>query len=139
MAKEYTDHEIETILKKYKTWEAQASILEKLPSMTAVYSGMPHGSGISNQTQNLAVEKVGVPKATKHLIEVIDIAYNALDEQCKELVTLFYFEGKYNNGVMEKMNISTKQLRILKEKSRTRFKEVFSVVPFDLMEYYRQA
>lgn len=139
MGKEYTDQEIETILKKYKTWEAQANILEKLPSMTAAYTGMPHGSGVSNQTQNLAVERAGIPKATKDLVEVIDIAYNALDEQCKEVVTLFYFEGKVNNGVMEKMHIGTKQLRNLKEKARNKFKEVFLVVPFDLMEYYRKA
>jgi ArpU family phage transcriptional regulator len=137
MPKLYTDSEIETILRKYKTWEAQANILEKLPSMTAAYTGMPHGSGVSNQTQNLAVARAGVPKVARDLVEVIDKAYNALDDECKEMVKLYYFEGRYNNGVMEEMKIGTKQLRNLKSKAKDKIKEVFEVIPFDLMEYYR--
>jgi len=130
MPKLYTDSEIETILRSYPRLKSQASIEEEklfglFPSMTASYEGMPHGSGISNQTANLGVKRASIPQTSRQ-VRAIELAYNALTSECKELVELFYYQRLRKYEVQSRMSISEDQFRYRKRESLNLINEILS-------------
>jgi hypothetical protein len=130
MTKLYTDNEVEIILRSYPRLKSQASIEEEqlfglFPSMTASYEGMPHGSGISNQTANLGVKRASIPQTSRQ-VRAIELAYNALTSECKELVDLFYYQRLKKYEVQSKMSISDEQFRFRKRDSLNSINEILS-------------
>jgi DNA-directed RNA polymerase specialized sigma24 family protein len=106
-----TDREIEDILRDYPVIKAQATIKQEnlynlFPSVTAVWSDMPHGHDTSDSTGNIAVKRMSEPLEVKQS-RAIEIACNALTSDCRELVKLYYFE-KWRRGtvIYDKMHIS---------------------------------
>lgn len=130
MPKLYTDSEIETILRSYPRLKSQASIEEEqlfglFPSMTASYEGMPHGSGISNQTANLGVKRASIPQTSRQ-VRAIELAYNALTDECKMLVELFYYQRLRKYEVQSRMSISEQQFRYRKYESLETVNQILS-------------
>jgi len=130
MPKLYTDSEIEVILRSYPRLKSQASIEEEqlfglFPSMTASYEGMPHGSGISNQTANLGVKRASIPQTSRQ-VRAIELAYNALTSECKELVDLFYYQRLRKYEVQTRMTISEDQFRYRKREALSLINEILS-------------
>lgn len=130
MAKLYTDSEIETILRSYPRLKSQASIEEEqlfglFPSMTASYSGMPHGSGISNQTANLGVKRASIPQTSRQ-VRAIELAYNALTSEHKEFVSLYYYQRLKKYEVQSMMSISAEQFRYRKRDALNNINEILS-------------
>lgn len=130
MPKLYTDSEIEIILRSYPRLKSQASIEEEklfglFPSMTASYDGMPHGSGISNQTANLGVKRASIPQTSRQ-VRAIELAYNALTDSCKELVELFYYQRLRKYEVQSRMSISDQQFRYRKNDALDVINEILS-------------
>jgi len=115
----YTDNEIESILRSYPRLLSQSKIeQEKLfglfPSMVASYDGMPHSTGISNQTANLAVKRADIPQTSRQ-VRAIELAYNALTSECKTLVDLYYYQRLKKYEVQTEMSISDEQFRCRKK------------------------
>jgi DNA-directed RNA polymerase specialized sigma24 family protein len=130
MAKLYTDNEIETILRSYPRLKSQASIEEEklfglFPSVTASYDGMPHSTGISNQTANLGVKRASIPQTSRQ-VRAIELAYNALTSECKELVDLYYYQRLKKYEVQTKMCISDQQFRCRKYDALEVINEILS-------------
>jgi DNA-directed RNA polymerase specialized sigma subunit len=131
MPKLYTDSEIETILRSYPRLKSQASIEEEklfglFPSMTASYEGMPHGSGISNQTANLGVKRASIPQTSRQ-VRAIELAYNALDNDCKKLISKYYYERQRRYEVMSTMNIGRDQFGRYRRKALDELNEILSI------------
>lgn len=131
MPKLYTDSEIETILRSYPRLKSQASIEEEklfglFPSMTASYEGMPHGSGISNQTANLGVKRASIPQTSRQ-VRAIELAYNALDNDCKKLISKYYYERQRRYEVMCSMNIGRDQFGRYRRKALDELNEILSI------------
>jgi hypothetical protein len=130
LAKLYSDSEVETILRSYPRLKSQASIEEEklfglFPSMTASYEGMPHGSGISNQTANLGVKRASIPQTSRQ-VRAIELSYNALTSECKELVDLFYYQRLRKYEVQTRMSISDQQFRYRKNDAINVINEILS-------------
>jgi DNA-directed RNA polymerase specialized sigma subunit len=130
MDKLYTDNEIEVILRSYPRLKSQSAIEEEqlfglFPSMTASYEGMPHGSGISNQTANLGVKRASIP-TTSRQVRAIELAYNALNEDCKDLIKKYYYERQRRTDVMCNMKISRDQFSRYRRKALDEFNIILS-------------
>jgi DNA-directed RNA polymerase specialized sigma subunit len=130
MTKLYTDSEIETILRSYPRLKSQSAIEEEqlfglFPSMTASYEGMPHGSGISNQTANLGVKRASIP-TTSRQVRAIELAYNALTDECKMLVELFYYQRLKKYEVQSRMLISEDQFKYRKKEAISTINTILS-------------
>ena len=117
MAKNFTDNQVENILRSYPILKSQAAIdAEKLyglfPAMVASYDGMPHGSGVSNQTESLGLKRAELDPQIKYKkARAIELACDALTKDCKELVELYYFQKLKKYEVQYKLCISNNQFR----------------------------
>jgi hypothetical protein len=130
MAKYFTDDQIESILRSYPRLKSQSVIEEEklfglFPSCTASYDGMPHASGVSNQTENLAVKRAGIPDTSRQ-VRAIELAYNALTGECKQLVALYYYQRLRKYEVQSEMSISDEQFRYRKKDSLDTVNEILS-------------
>jgi hypothetical protein len=130
MAKYFTDDQIESILRSYPRLKSQSVIEEEklfglFPSCTASYDGMPHASGVSNQTANLAVKRAGIPDTSRQ-VRAIELAYNALTGECKQLVGLYYYQRLRKYEVQSEMSISDEQFRYRKKDSLDTVNEILS-------------
>lgn len=126
----YSDSEIEGILRSYPRLKSQSAIeQEKLfglfPSCTASYDGMPHASGISNQTANLGTKRAEIPNTSRQ-VRAIELAYNALTSECKTLVDLYYYERLKKYEVQSKMSISEDQFRYRKKDALDTVNDILS-------------
>ncbi len=117
-----TDKDIEDILRDYPIIKAQATIKQEnlfnlFPSVTAVWSDMPHGTEISNSTQNFALKRMEEPLEVKQA-RIIEISCNALTKDCRELVKFYYFE-KWRRGdvIYDKMHITEEKFKQLRRES----------------------
>jgi DNA-directed RNA polymerase specialized sigma subunit len=103
------------LLRDYNYLKAQSIIEgEKLcdiePRYISSYEGMPHTKSISNPTANLAIKRISIPQVSR-LVRIIEISFNALTKDCKQLIKLFYFEKMRKYEVCTEMNISEDQFR----------------------------
>lgn len=126
----YSDSEIESILRSYPRLKSQSAIEEEklfglFPSMTASYSGMPHGSGISNQTANLGVKRADIPNTSRQ-VRAIELSYSALTSECKQLVDLYYYQRLKKYEVQSRMSISEDQFRYRKKDALDTVNDILS-------------
>ncbi|MDR3563244.1 MAG: hypothetical protein P4N59_17680 [Negativicutes bacterium] len=110
MGQGYEDRRLEELLRSYPLLKADTLIEAQglynlFPSCIANYSGMPHGSGISDSTGALAVLRAG-SSPTQKKVQAIEIAVDCLDGVEKELVRLLYFEKWRVFQVQHRMHIS---------------------------------
>lgn len=121
MDKYFTDHEIETILRKYPVLKGQSDIVQEqlfnlFPNCISKGDGMPHASGISNQTMNYGIRNAvngeylkAKVKQTVGQVRTIEIAFEALPSECQALVKYYYYQKKRRYEVQSDMNISDRQ------------------------------
>jgi DNA-directed RNA polymerase specialized sigma subunit len=139
MTKYFTDNEIENILKSYKRLKLQSIIdQEKLygmfPSCVAISDGMPHAQGkISRQTENFGIANAESKdyletkiKVTCGQVRVIELVYDSLTSDCRDLVKTHYFERKSKNETLCELNISRDQFGRLKRQSLNEINENLS-------------
>ncbi|MBU2700424.1 DNA-directed RNA polymerase specialized sigma subunit [Sporomusaceae bacterium BoRhaA] len=110
---------------KAKSILEEERLCEIEPFCTSSYEGMPHTTDISNPTENLAIKRMSIPQAS-NLVRIIEISYNALTKDCKQLIKLFYFEKMRKFEVCSEMNISEDQFRRYRRTAIDTIKKILS-------------
>lgn len=116
-----TDKNAEDILRDYPVIKAQAiiqqeNLLNLFPSVTAVWSDMPHGSGTSDSTMNFALKRIDTPLEVRQA-RLIEVAYEALTKDGKDLIRLRYYERWCKNDVLYKLHISEREFRTIRREA----------------------
>lgn len=116
-----TDKDAEEILRDYPIVKAQAivqqeKLLNLFPQTTSVITDMPHGSGTSDSTMNFALKRIDDPLEVRQA-RLIEVAYEALTKDGKDLIRLRYYERWCKNDVMYKLHISEKEFRKIRREA----------------------
>jgi hypothetical protein len=135
----FTDNEIEEILKKYPVLKAQSDIVREqlfglFPSCVSKSTGMPHASGISNQTMNYGIRNAvnrdyleSKVTTTVGQVRAIEIAFEALSNDCQSLVKLYYYKKKKRYEVQAEICISDDQWKIRRREALDKINEILSI------------
>lgn len=112
--KSFTDVEIENILKSYKRLKLkvtadQEDLYGLYPSCVGQSDGMPKPvGGISNQTANYGIKNAimreyltGSVASIAKQVRIIELIYEALDVDCRDLVKTCYFERNGRANTLE--------------------------------------
>lgn len=137
--KYFTDFEIEAILRKHPTLKAQSDIVKEqlfnlFPSCISRSDGMPHASGISNQTMNYGIKNAvnrdyleAKVCQTVGQVRAVEIAFNSLPNECQDLVKYYYYKKLKTYEVQSEMCISEKQFKSRRREALNIINEILSV------------
>jgi predicted DNA-binding protein (UPF0251 family) len=106
----YNLQELEEVLRSYPILRADALIEQErlynlFPACIANYSGLPGSPNTSDGTGNIAVARSAVTQ-TMRKVRAVEVAYESLDQEEKDLIRLLYFEKWRVYQVRQKMHIS---------------------------------
>ena len=119
VAKDFTDTEIENILKSYKRLKLKVTAEEEqlygmYPSCVSQADGMPKPQGVtSNQTSSFGIKNASMREylassvaCTAKQVRIIELIYDALDSDCRDLVKICYFERHGRSNTLTMLNIT---------------------------------
>jgi predicted DNA-binding protein (UPF0251 family) len=106
----YKIQELEEVLQSYPVLKADALIEHErlynlFPSCIANYSGLPGSPNTSDSTGNVAVARSTIT-LTMRKVRAIEVAYDCLNQDEKDLVRLHYFERWRAFDVRQKLHMS---------------------------------
>ena len=120
MTKQFTDNEIENILKSYKRLKLKVTAEEEqlyglYPSCVGCGNdGQPKAmGGISRQTENFGIKNATMKeyltssvKSVAKQVRIIELVYDALDSDCRDIVKICYMERNGKPNTLEILNIT---------------------------------
>jgi len=119
MAKQFTDSEIENILKSYKRLKLkvtaeQEQLYGMYPSCVSQADGMPKAvGGISRQTESFGIKNAivkeylaGSVACVGKQVRIIELMFDALDSDCRDLVKTCYLDRNGRGNTLEILHIT---------------------------------
>jgi hypothetical protein len=120
MVKQFSDSEIEGILKNYKRLKLKVTAEEEqlyglYPSCVGCGNdGQPHAMGsISRQTENFGIKNavmkeylVSSVASVAKQVRIIELIYDALDADCRDLIMTCYMERNGRAKTLEILHIT---------------------------------
>lgn len=119
---------VEMILGKYYTYRAMAQLdqeelKELFAKCTASYDGMPHGSGMSDQTSSL-VERRNEPTLNMKRARAIEIIFDSLRKDLKEFCKLYFFEQNSRAEVIVYLHIEKSKFYAMKNEVVAKYRNL---------------
>lgn len=118
--KQFTDQQIENILKSYKRLKLKVTAEEE--QLYALYpscvgcgnDGQPKAvGGISRQTEDYGIKNAIMKeylessvKSVAKQIRMIELIYDALDRDCREIIKICYFDRNGRANTLEMLSIT---------------------------------
>jgi len=127
---------IESDLRRYKRWKARLKEIDNLLSDISISSGTSDqpsgGSGISDPTFRTTVNRSRLWQERAYLqrrISRVENALEAMNDEQKTLVRLWYFEEKDRRYIEAEMGIEKSTFYRIRDKALERYGEVAGLIP----------